>query len=108
MDQIQIYFINLSLQHVDQLIVVPTFSVVLEVFSIIEGIIYFKEYEDFSWIQFFMFPLSILVTFLGVYLTTMGQRTATDTIEIKRSLYEHESENVLTSQDQKSRVAENI
>jgi hypothetical protein len=71
---LQIHILNLGLKRFDQIIVIPAFSVVLEIFSIIIGIIYFQQYSNFDLAQSIMFPASIAFTFIGVYMIAKGKK----------------------------------
>jgi hypothetical protein len=70
----QIHVLNLGLRKFDQIVVIPVFSVALETFSIIIGILYFEEYRNFDVTQSLLFPVAIAITFLGVYITAKGQK----------------------------------
>jgi energy-converting hydrogenase Eha subunit C len=71
----QIHVLNLGLKKFDQIVVIPVFTVALESFSVIISIIFFEEYFYFNLYQSIFFPVSILVTYIGVYLTAIGQKT---------------------------------
>jgi glucose uptake protein GlcU len=70
----QIHVLNLGLRKFDQIVVIPVFSVSLETFSILVGILYFEEYRNFSLTQALLFPVAIAITFIGVYITAKGQK----------------------------------
>ena len=70
----QIHFLNLGLRSHDQLIVVPTFMVSLEVFSVVSGLIFWGEFNSFTPLRAFLFILGILTSFAGIYITTRGRR----------------------------------
>eukprot|EP00475_Leptophrys_vorax_P043001 TRINITY_DN8143_c0_g1_i1.p1 TRINITY_DN8143_c0_g1~~TRINITY_DN8143_c0_g1_i1.p1 ORF type:complete len:394 (-),score=74.15 TRINITY_DN8143_c0_g1_i1:101-1282(-) len=70
----QVHVLNLGLKYFDQLVIIPTFSVALEIFSIAISIVFFKEASRFDPVQAVVFPLAILVTCTGVYVTAEAQR----------------------------------
>jgi len=70
---IQIHILNLGLKKFDQIVVIPVFTVSLETFSVVISVIFFQDYLFFTIFQSIFFPLSILVTYIGVYVTAVGQ-----------------------------------
>jgi len=71
----QVHYINVALKNFDQLIVVPSFSVSLEVFSIIEGLVFFQDWKRFrSSFHVVMFTFGILLSFLGVGIAASGRK----------------------------------
>lgn len=60
------------------MLVIPTFNVCYSMFSILGGGIFFGEFDGFDATAWSVFPLSMCITFSGIYLITTG-RDATKT-----------------------------
>lgn len=78
----QIHVLNMGLRCYDQLVVVPTFMVALEIFSVITGLIFFRGFQEFSTLQAVMFPFAILLNFFGVAVTVYGRIRLRDALQI--------------------------
>lgn len=68
----------MGLKDYDQLIVVPAFMVALETFSVVSGLVFWGNYATFTTPQKIIFPLGVLVSFAGVYTTTLGKQKHRD------------------------------
>ena len=80
----EIYWMQRALQMFDALIVVPLFTVTVSMLSIVTGIIFFDELKTFTWTQFVLFPVGVLVTLSGVYL--LSQREVEAVVRRRRLL----------------------
>ena len=56
-------------------VIVPVFQTMFIVGSIACGAVYFSEFESFSLLQWFMFPLGVLLCIAGVMVMTAGAAT---------------------------------
>lgn len=65
---LQIKYLNLALKYFDSLLCVPTFQCFFIMFSTLNGLIFFKEYSQFSITNWCLYPIGILITLIGVYI----------------------------------------
>ena len=79
----QIFLLNLGLRDYDQLLVVPVFAVSLEFFTILGGLLFFGEFGTLNTVRKILFALGVIVTFLGVFVITLGQKMKRDAQETK-------------------------
>ena len=63
----QIYWLNCGLARWDALSNVPVFQSFWILVSVIGGGVFYNEFNDFSVLQWIMFPLGVLLTIIGVY-----------------------------------------
>ena len=70
---LQIRWLNTGLQHFDALYIVPVFQAFWIGFSVIAGMIVYRESEEMSWLQLSIFGVGISITLVGVY--SLSQRS---------------------------------
>ncbi|KAG2439261.1 hypothetical protein HXX76_004622 [Chlamydomonas incerta] len=64
--------LNKGLRMFPAMIIVPVMQISWTLFSIISGMLYFQEYLGFTPIKSVMFPIGVLVVFVGVFLLTQS------------------------------------
>ncbi|GFR43906.1 hypothetical protein Agub_g5040, partial [Astrephomene gubernaculifera] len=64
--------LNKGLRMFPAMIIVPVMQISWTLFSIISGMLYFQEYADFTPLKSVMFPIGVLVVFVGVFLLTQS------------------------------------
>ena len=63
----QTQVLNMAMHNFDSLNVIPIFITFYQVFGVIGGAIYYKEFDDFGVTQAFMFPIGCSISFCGIY-----------------------------------------
>ena len=63
---LQTHYLAMGLKYFDALYIVPVFQCFFITLSVLGGAVYFKELRNFSTLQWFMFPLGVLVIVMGV------------------------------------------
>eukprot|EP00941_MAST-03F_sp_MAST-3F-sp1_P001895 g1895.t1 len=69
----QLHFLAMALKHFDAVYVVPVFQCFFISGSIVAGAVYYREFEEFSFLQGLMFLIAVGVTLIGVFL--LSQRS---------------------------------
>eukprot|EP00743_Colponemidia_sp_Colp-15_P005012 GILK01005398.1.p1 GENE.GILK01005398.1~~GILK01005398.1.p1 ORF type:complete len:368 (-),score=50.19 GILK01005398.1:55-1116(-) len=87
-----LFYINQGLKAFDAKYMVPFYFTVYVVLTIVEGIIYFHEWDDITPIQGFIFSMSVLFTCSGILLLSTGQPAGSDKVVFKRVNTEEEGE----------------
>ena len=64
----QTQVLNMAMHNFDSLNVIPIFITFYQVFGVIGGAIYYKEFDDFGVTQAFMFPIGCSISFCGIYI----------------------------------------
>ncbi|PNH01815.1 NIPA-like protein 2 [Tetrabaena socialis] len=64
--------LNKGLRMFPAMIIVPVMQISWTLFSIISGMLYFQEYLGFTPLKSAMFPLGVLIVFIGVFLLTQS------------------------------------
>jgi hypothetical protein len=73
-----LYRLNSALKLFDGLIIIPVLQVCWTTSAIIQGGIYFKDFQGFSNSQAIGFSGGIFIVFVGVYILTSGNKTDDD------------------------------
>ena len=66
----------------DSLNVIPIFITFYQVFGVIGGAIYYKEFNDFGVAQAFMFPIGFCISLSGIWVLSKGPEDAENEIQI--------------------------
>ena len=77
-----VVFLNLGLHRGTALFVVPLYYVLNTVLAILGGLIYFEEFQRFTFVQGLTFGSGVLVTVIGVWVGSRGQVSDDDEIEL--------------------------
>lgn len=64
--------LNKGLRMFPAMIIVPVMQISWTLFSIVSGMLYFQEYLGFTLVKSIMFPIGVLVVFVGVFLLTQS------------------------------------
>ncbi|GLC43081.1 hypothetical protein PLESTB_000865100 [Pleodorina starrii] len=67
--------LNKGLRMFPAMIIVPVMQISWTLFSIVSGMLYFQEYLGFNVLKSIMFPIGVLVVFVGVFLLTQSGAT---------------------------------
>jgi drug/metabolite transporter (DMT)-like permease len=65
--------LNMALRLFEAAVIVPVMQICWTLFSIINGMIYYQEYQDLDALKGSMFALGVLIVFVGVYVLTNRQ-----------------------------------
>jgi len=63
-----LYRLNLGLQIYDSIVIIPTLQVFWTLFSILDGGIYFREFDEFTFLNYVMFISGVLIVFYGIFI----------------------------------------
>ncbi|GIL93388.1 hypothetical protein Vretimale_17472 [Volvox reticuliferus] len=66
--------LNKGLRMFPAMIIVPLLQIAWTLFSIVSGMLYFQEYKGFTTLKAIMFPVGVLIVFIGVFILTSGGR----------------------------------
>ncbi|GLI58597.1 hypothetical protein VaNZ11_000325 [Volvox africanus] len=64
--------LNKGLRMFSAMVIVPVMQISWTLFSIVSGMLYFQEYKGFTPLKSVMFPIGVLVVFVGVFLLTQS------------------------------------
>ncbi|GIL78938.1 hypothetical protein Vretifemale_8331 [Volvox reticuliferus] len=67
--------LNKGLRMFSAMVIVPVMQISWTLFSIVSGMLYFQEYKGFTPLKSVMFPIGVLVVFVGVFLLTQSAST---------------------------------
>lgn len=68
------------------MLIIPTFTVCYTFFSVFAGGFFFDEFVGFGSIQWSIFPISVLITFVGIYFIGIMNKTDDATSEDLESI----------------------
>jgi hypothetical protein len=74
----QTQVLNVAMHNFDSLNVIPIFITFYQVFGIIGGAIYYKEFDDFGVAQAFMFPIGCCISFSCIWVLSKGPKDDED------------------------------
>ncbi|GAX80581.1 hypothetical protein CEUSTIGMA_g8018.t1 [Chlamydomonas eustigma] len=77
--------LNKGLRKFPAMIIVPLMQICWTLLSIIEGLLYFQEYQSMDALSGGMFALGVVIVFIGVYLLTLSGPGDED--EVRHELY---------------------
>ena len=66
---VQLDIINQALRQTSQLTVIPIYLTCFTTVSILLGLVVFDEISTFTWLDWTVFPFSLVLTLLGVYVS---------------------------------------
>jgi hypothetical protein len=69
---LQIYWLNQGLARFESLYNVPIFTSTWIVGTVLGGGVFYGEFAEFTWIQWLLFPLGIVLCCIGVFLLSQG------------------------------------
>ncbi|KXZ52720.1 hypothetical protein GPECTOR_8g114 [Gonium pectorale] len=69
--------LNKGLRMFPAMVIVPVMQISWTLFSIVSGMLYFQEYVGFTPLKSIMFPIGVLVVFVGVFLLTQSGASQT-------------------------------
>ena len=67
----QTNILNLGLKYFEALKIVPVFITFYQIFGVIGGGLYYKEFDEFTTANWILFPVGCIVSFCGIYILSM-------------------------------------
>ncbi|GLI71133.1 hypothetical protein VaNZ11_016220, partial [Volvox africanus] len=80
--------LNKGLRMFPAMIIVPLLQIAWTLFSIVSGMLYFQEYKGFTTLKAIMFPVGVVIVFMGVFILTSGGRAPPEEEEAKEEVGE--------------------